>query len=125
PSSDPERVWLSGVVDGGAAVKEMPVDGTVPPQLATGFIRLPDGSEVVGVAGSDLVLSGGDGPLDPFELQTWDPESRETKFVTRNGRLLAAADDALAWTPPNCADCGIYLRRGDTISVMKAVPNVD
>ena len=125
PSSDPKRVWLSGVVDGGAAVKEMPVDGTVPPQLATGFIRLPDGSEVVGVAGSDLVLSGGDGPLDPFELQTWDPESRETKFVTRNGRLIAAAEDALAWTPPNCADCGIYLRRGDTISVVKAVPNVD
>ena len=45
--------------------------------------------------------------------------------MTRNGRLIAAADDALAWTPPDCTDCGIFLRRGDTISVVKAVPNVD
>ena len=34
---------------GESAVKEMPVDGTVPPQLATGFIALPDNSSVVGV----------------------------------------------------------------------------
>ncbi len=123
--SDPKRVWLSGVVDGGAAVKEMPVDGTVPPQLATGFIRLPEGYEVVGVAGRQLVLSGTETSLNPFELRTWDPETRTTSFVTQHGTLIAAGDGALAWTRPGCADCGIYLRRGDTISIVKAVPNVD
>ncbi len=123
PSSDPKRVWLSGVVDGGAAVKEMPVDGTVPPQLATGFIRLPDGYEVVGVAGPQLVLSRNEQSLNPFELRTWDPETRTTSFVTQQRTLVASADGARRRGPvPSCADCGIYLRRGDTISVVRGGP---
>ena len=125
PSSDPRRVWLSGVLDGGTAVKEMPVDGTVPPQLATGFIRLPDGFDVVGVAGPQLVLSANGKSLNPSELRTWDPETRSTSFITQQGLLIAAADGALAWTRPGCGDCGIYLRRGDTISIVTGVPNVD
>ncbi|HMK10430.1 MAG TPA: hypothetical protein VK461_02495, partial [Acidimicrobiales bacterium] len=79
PSADPRRVWLTSVVNGGAAVKEMPIDGRVPPQLATGYIRLPDGYDVVGVAGRELVVSGEDG------LRTWDPESRLLAFVSRHG----------------------------------------
>jgi len=125
PSEDPARVWLSGVIDGNAAVKEMPVDGTVPPQLASGFIRLPEGYEVAGVAGKRLVLSGTASSLDPDEILTWDPDTRTTDFVTRHGQLIAAADGALAWTRPGCGDCGIYLRRGDTTTVITAVPNVD
>jgi hypothetical protein len=125
PSEDPARVWLSGVVDGNAAVKEMPVSGTVPPQLATGFIRLPEGYEVAGVAGKRLVLSGTAQSLDRDEIVTWDPETRTTDFVTQRGSLLAAGDDALAWWQPGCADCGIYVRRGDTIRVVKEVPNLD
>jgi hypothetical protein len=124
-SSDPKRVWLSGVHDGGSAVKEMPVDGTVPPQLATGFIRLPDGFDVVGVAGAQLVLSTDEASLNPFELRTWDPATRSTRSVTHRGSLLAASDAALAWTRPGCEDCGIYLRRGDTISIIQSVPNLD
>ncbi len=125
PSVDPKRVWLSGVIDGGSAVKEMPVDGTVPPQLATGFIRLPAGFEVAGVAGSELVLAGNPDTPNAQELWTWDPETRTTAFVTEHGALLAASDDSLAWTRPGCPECGIYLRRGDTISIVKEVPNVD
>jgi hypothetical protein len=125
PSQDPARVWLSGVVDGNAAVKEMPVDGTVPPQLATGFVRLPEGYEVAGVAGKQLVLSGTVESLDPEGIVTWDPDTRTTDFVTQRGSLLAAADGALAWTRPGCPDCGIYLRRGDTTTVVTGVPNVD
>ena len=124
-SQDPRRVWLTGVFDGGAAVKEMPVDGTVPPQLATGFIRLPEGYEVVGVAGSQLVLSATDKALESGALQTWDPETRTTAFVTQRGSLLAAADGALAWTRPGCTACGIYVRRGDTLRVVTEVPNLD
>ncbi len=112
PSEDPARVWLSGVVDGNAAVKEMPVNGTVPPQLATGFIRLPEGYEVAGVAGKRLVLSSAVKSLGPYEILTWDPETRTTDFVTQRGSLLAAGDDSVAWTLPGCADCGIYVRRG-------------
>ena len=125
PSSDPKRVWLSGVANGGSAVKEMPVDGTVPPQLATGFIRLPEGFDVVGVAGAQLVLSTDETSLNPFELRTWDPDTRSSRSVTHRGSLLAAADDALAWTRPGCDDCGIYLRRDETISVIQTVPNLD
>ena len=119
PSADPRRVWLTGVLNGGAAVKEMPIDGRVPPQLATGYIRLPDGYDVVGVAGDRLVLSGDDG------LRTWDPESRLLEFVSRRGTLLAASDDTLAWARPDCLQCGIILRRGDTTSVIGNVPNLD
>ena len=125
PSQDPARVWLTGVVGGNAAVKEMPVNGTVPPQLATGFIRLPDGYEVAGVAGKELVLSGTVKSLDPYEIVTWDPDTRSADFVTQRGSLLAAADGALAWTRPGCPDCGIYVRRGDTIRIVKEVPNLD
>ncbi len=121
-SQDPRRVWLSGVLDGGAAVKETPVDDTVPPQLATGFIRLPEGYEVAGVAGSQLVLSA---TGDSGALQTWDPETRTADFVTQRGSLLAAADGALAWTRPGCLECGIYVRRGDTVRVITEVPNLD
>ncbi len=124
-SQDPRRVWLSGVLDGGAAVKEMPVDGTVAPQLATGFIRLPQGYEVAGVAGSQLVLSSTGDSADSGALQTWDPETRATDFVTQRGSLLAAADGALAWTRPGCLECGIYVRRGDIINVISSVPNLD
>ena len=125
PSEDPARVWLSGVVDGNAAVKEMPVDGTVPPQLASGFIRLPEGYEVAGVAGKRLVLSGTASSLDPDEILTWDPDTRTTDFVTQTGSLLATGDDSLAWTLPGCADCGIYVRRGATIRIVNEVPNLD
>jgi hypothetical protein len=125
PSADPARVWLSGVVDGNAAVKEMPVNGTVPPQLATGFIRLPEGYEVAGVAGKRLVLSSTPQSLDPYEILTWDPETRTTDVVTQKGALLATGDDSLAWTRPGCAECGIYVRRGDTIRAVKEVPNLD
>jgi hypothetical protein len=39
--------------------------------------------------------------------------------------LLAASNDALAWVRPDCAQCGIYLRRGDRLSVIMGAPNVD
>ena len=83
PSQDPRRVWLTGVIDGESAVKEMPVDGTVPPQLATGFIALPDNSSVVGVAGGELVLSVRTDLSEPYELVTWDPATRTTEFLAR------------------------------------------
>jgi len=119
PSADPRRVWLSSVVDGGAAVKEMRIDGRVLPQLATGFVRLPDGYDVVGVAGDQLVLSGADG------LRTWDPSSRLLSFVSGHGTLLASSAESIVWTRPDCTSCGIFLLRGDRLSLITGVANVD
>jgi hypothetical protein len=125
PSQDPRRVWLTGVSDGESAVKEMPVDGTVPPQLATGFIALPDNSSVVGVAGGELVLSVRTDLSEPYELVTWDPATRTTAFVARSATLVAAAERSIAWIPTGCDDCGIYVRRDGVIRVYNRLPNVD
>jgi hypothetical protein len=125
PSQDPRRVWLTGVIDGESAVKEMPVDGTVPPQLATGFIALPDNSSVVGVAGGELVLSVRTDLSEPYELVTWDPATRTTEFVARSATLVAAAERSIAWIPTGCDDCGIYVRRDGVIRVYNRLPNVD
>ncbi|RPI08647.1 MAG: hypothetical protein EHM63_05940 [Actinobacteria bacterium] len=125
PSQDPNRVWLTGVIDGESAVKEMPVDGTVPPQLATGFIALPDNSSVVGVAGGDLVLSVRTDLSEPYELVTWDPGTHATEFVARSATLVAAAESLLAWIPNECDGCGIFVRRDGVIRVLNGIPNVD
>jgi hypothetical protein len=119
PSHDPKRVWLTGTIDGEAAVKEMPVDGTVPPQLATGFIQLPSGYEVVGVAGSQLVLARGD------QLVTWDPATRTTEFVALSATLVAAAEDSIAWIRNGCDECGIFVRREGALRVINGVSNLD
>ena len=89
----------------------MPVNGTVPPQLATGFIRLPDGYEVAGVAGKELVLSGTVKSLDPYEIVTWDPDTRSADFVTQRGlasrcRRWCARLDAARAAPTAASTCG-------------------
>jgi hypothetical protein len=119
PSHDPKRVWLTGTVDGEAAVKEMPVDGTVPPQLATGFIQLPSGYEVVGVAGSQLVLGGGD------QLMTWDPATRTADWVAGASMLVAAAEGQIAWVRTSCPQCGVYVKNEGVLRVFTEVPGLD
>jgi hypothetical protein len=125
PSQDPRRVWLTGVIDGESAVKEMPVDGTVPPQLATGFIALPDNSSVVGVAGGELVLSVRTDLSEPYELVTWDPATRTTEFLARAATLVAAGEDRIAWIRNGCESCGIYVRRDGVMRVVNGISNHD
>ncbi len=125
PSQDPRRVWLTGVIDGESAVKEMPVDGTVPPQLATGFVALPDNSSVVGVAGGELVLSVRTDLSEPYELVTWDPATRTTEFLARAATLVAAGEDRIAWTRHGCESCGIFVRRDGVMRVVNGISNHD
>ena len=125
PSQDPRRVWLTGVIEGESAVKEMPVDGTVPPQLATGFIALPDNSSVVGVAGRELVLSVRTDLSEPYELVTWDPATRTTEFIARAATLVAAGEGRIAWVRNGCESCGIYVRRDGVMRVVNGISNHD
>ena len=125
PSQDPRRVWLTGVIEGESAVKEMPVDGTVPPQLATGFIALPDNSSVVGVAGGELVLSVRTDLSEPYELVTWDPATRTTEFIARAATLVAAGEGRIAWVRNGCESCGIYVRRDGVMRVVNGISNHD
>ena len=113
-------MWLTGTIDGEAAVKEMPVDGTVPPQLATGFIALAPGSEVVGRRRRRARARGR--PVDPHQLVTWDPATRTTDFVARSATLVAAAEGSIAWIRNGCDECGIYVRRDGVIRVYQPGP---
>jgi hypothetical protein len=111
----------------------MPVDGTVPPQLATGFIRLPGAYDVVGVAGSQLVLAGGDVPPSRDEqgnasggqLITWDPATGTTDWVAGASTLIAAAEGQIAWIRTSCTECGVYVKDDGVLRVYPGVPSID